>query len=266
MAHAASLSEIWFNRGLVLRLARSQLRDRYSGSVLGVAWALLQPATVMLVFWFVFSFGMRVAAPAGEEPFVNLLLVGLAAWFWFNDAVSTGTHAVTGSAYLVKKVAFPLELLPLAPVVASLLVHLGLLLFVLLGLAVTGHSAGWRLLKLPLYMLATATLASGLTYWLSALHVFHRDVAQTAILVLQLWFWMTPIVWSFAAFPPEVAAVLSWNPMAYVVEGYRHALLAGVSEPPSFGQTLSFWCVALAVLASGLALFRRLRSDFADVL
>jgi ABC-type polysaccharide/polyol phosphate export permease len=192
--------------------------------------------------------------------------VGLVAWFWFSDAVSMGAHAVTGSAYLVKKVAFPLELLPLAPVMASLLVHLGLMLFLLVGLAASGHAAGWRGLQLPLYMLATATLASGLAYWLSALHVFHRDVAQTAALVLQIWFWLTPIVWSFAAFSPEVSALLSWNPMAYVVEGYRHALLAEVTTPPSLGQALSFWAVALLVLVSGVALFRRLRADFADVL
>jgi ABC-type polysaccharide/polyol phosphate export permease len=266
MARAASLSAIWRGRGLVLRLAQAQLRDRYSGSALGVLWALLQPAMVMAVFWFVFSYGLRVASPAGEAPFVALLLVGLVAWFWFNDAVSMGTHAVTGSAYLVKKVAFPLELLPLAPVLASLLVHLGLLLLLLLGLALSGHAAGWRVLLLPVYMLGTATLASGLAYWFSALHVFHRDVAQTAMLVLQLWFWLTPIVWSFAAFPPEVSAVLSWNPMAHVVEGYRHALLAEVTAPPPLPQAIAFWSVSLFVLVTGVAMFRRLRADFADVL
>lgn len=266
MARAASLPEIWRSRGLVLRLAQAQLRDRYSGSALGVLWALLQPAMVMAVFWFVFSYGLRVVSPVGEAPFVALLLVGLAAWFWFNDAVTMGTQAVTGSAYLVKKVAFPLELLPLAPVMASLMVHLGLVLILVVGLAISGHGSGWRTLQLPIYMLATATLGGGLAYWLSALHVFHRDVAQTAMLVLQVWFWLTPIVWSFAAFSPEVAGVLSWNPMAYVVEGYRHALLAGVTSPPRLAQAISFWCVALLVLVSGVALYRRLRADFADVL
>lgn len=266
MARAASLTDIWRSRGLVLRLARAQLRDRYSGSALGVVWALLQPAMVMAVFWFVFSYGLRVVSPVGEAPFVALLLVGLAAWFWFSDAVSMGTHAVTGSAYLVKKVAFPLELLPLAPVVASFMVHLGLVLILALGLSISGHGSGWKILQLPLYMLATATFASGLAYWLSAMHVFHRDVAQTATLLLQVWFWLTPIVWTFAAFSPEVSAVLSWNPLAYVIEGYRHALLAEVAKPPRLAQALSFWAVALFVLASGVALFRRLRTDFADVL
>jgi ABC-type polysaccharide/polyol phosphate export permease len=250
----------------VLRLAQVQLRDRYSGSVLGMLWALLQPAMVMAVFWFVFAHGLRVVSPAGTAPFVALLLVGLVAWFWFNDAVSMGAFAVTGSAYLVKKVAFPLELLPLAPVMASLLVHLGLLLILVVGLAVSGHLSGWRILQLPLYMLATATLACGLAYWLSALHVFHRDVAQIAMLFLQVWFWLTPIVWSFTAFSPDVSAVLSWNPLAYVVEGYRHSLLAEVTTPPRLGQAISFWLVALLLLASGVTLFRRLRADFADVL
>lgn len=266
MARAATLSQLWRSRGLVLRLARAQLRDRYSGSALGMVWALLQPAMVMAVFWFVFSFGLRVVSAPGEAPFVALLLVGLVAWFWFSDAVGMGAHAVTGSAYLVKKVAFPVELLPLAPVMASLLVHLALLALLVLGLFVSGHAAGARLLHLPLYMLATATLACGLSYWLSALHVFHRDVAQTAVLLLQIWFWLTPIIWSFAAFPAEVSAVLVWNPMAYVVEGYRYALLAEVDAPPGLARALVFWGFALLVLVSGVALFRRLRADFADVL
>jgi ABC-type polysaccharide/polyol phosphate export permease len=140
-------------------------------------------------------------------------------------------------------------------------------LFILVvGLGISGHGAGWRILHLPVYLLATATLSGGLAYWLSALHVFHRDVAQTVILVLQVWFWLTPIVWSFAALSPEVSAVLVWNPMAYVVEGYRYALLAEVASPPRIAQAIGFWCVALLVLVSGVALFRRLRSDFADVL
>jgi len=266
MPRAATLPELWRSRGLVLRLAQAQLRDRHSGSALGVAWALLQPAMVMAVFWFVFSYGLRVTSAPGEAPFVALLLVGLVAWFWFSDAVGMGAHAVTGSAYLVKKVAFPVELLPLAPVMASLLVHLALLLLLVLGLAMAGMGPGARLWQLPLYMLATATLACGLSYWLSALHVFHRDVAQTATLLLQVWFWLTPIVWSSGVFPPEVAAVLAWNPMAYVVEGYRHALLAEAAAGPGLARALGFWIVALAILAGGIAFFRRLRGDFADLL
>ncbi len=266
MARPATIRELWRSRALVSRLALAQLRDRHSGSALGMLWTLLQPAMVMAVFWFVFSFGLRIGAPPGETPFVALLLVALVAWFWFSDAVSTGIHAVTGSSYLVKKIAFPLEILPLAPVLASFYVHLALLALLAVGLALGGQFAGWRLLHLPIYLLASGLLAAGLTFWLSALQVFHRDVAQTVALVLQVWFWLTPIVWSFSAFSPEIGAALAWNPMAYVIEGYRYALLPGVAAPPGFGQAVSFWLVTLALLATGVALFRSLRADFADVL
>ncbi|MCA3420054.1 MAG: ABC transporter permease [Roseomonas sp.] len=266
MARASNFLDLWNSRGLVFPLARAQLRDRHSGSALGVLWALLQPAVLMAVFWFVFSFGLKVVSPPDEAPFVALLLVGLAAWFWFNEAVSMGSHAVTGSAYLVKKVSFPVELLPLAPLIASLMVHIALLALLLVGLSMSEHWSGSRLFQLPYYILASATLSCGLVFWLSALHVFHRDVAQITTLVLQIWFWLTPIVWSYADFPPEVSALLSWNPMAYVVEGYRWALLGTVSAPPGLDHAVGFWATALSVLASGIIFFRRLRSDFADVL
>ena len=266
MARASGLSYLWRSRSLILPLARAQMRDRYSGSVLGVLWALLQPAMLMAVFWFVFSFGLRVVSPPGGAPFVALLLVGLAAWLWFNEAVSMGLHAVTGSAYLVKKVAFPVELLPIAPLLASLLVHITLVILLIAGVYVSGHWAGARLLHLPLYMLASAALSCGLVFWLSALQVFHRDVAQVASLFLQIWFWLTPIVWSYADFPSDVSSILSWNPMAYVVDGYRYALLEGVSAPPLLARALAFWTTALFTFASGVVFFRRLRPDFADAL
>jgi ABC-type polysaccharide/polyol phosphate export permease len=177
-----------------------------------------------------------------------------------------GAHAITGSAYLVKKVAFPVELLPLAPLIASLMVHIALVTLLLVGISISGHWAGSRLLQLPYYMLASATLGCGLIFWLSALHVFHRDVAQIATLVLQIWFWLTPIVWSYTDFPPEVSALLSWNPMAYIVDGYRWALLGTVTSPPGLDRAFGFWVTALFILASGVVFFRRLRSDFADVL
>ena len=266
MAHAVTVAEIWASRRLVLRLASAQLRDKYSGSALGALWALIQPAMVMAVFWFVFVFGLKVSSPTGEAPFVALLLVGLSCWFWFADAVTGGAHAVTSSAYLVKKIAFPLEVLPLAPVAASFIVHAAMLVILIVGLAFAGDLDGWRLLTLPLYMLALATLATGLAYWLSALNAFHRDVAQTTALVLQVWFWLTPIVWSFSAFPPEVADILGWNPMTFVVAGYRYALLNDVGAAPTIAQASTFTILAVAILSSGIAFYRRLRGDFADVL
>lgn len=267
MAKAASVREIWQSRSLLLRLARAHLRDRYSGSALGAVWALVQPLAFMGVFWFVFAYGLRITTPAGQAPFVAVLLVGLGTWFWFSDAVTGGVNAVTGSAYLVKKVAFPLEILPLVPVLASLLVHVAVMAVLVIGLAWAGAVAsGWQLLTLPFYMAGLAVLATGLSYWLAALQVFQRDVAQTTALVLQIWFWLTPIVWSLSTFPAQWAERLAWNPMAWVIEGYRHALLADVPLTLDATHAGVFWAFAVAVLASGIALYRRLRSDFADVL
>lgn len=266
MARSATLKTMWESRALVWRLAMAQLKDRYAASALGALWAVIQPAMVMAVFWFVFVFGLRLPTHSGEAPFVATLLVGLAAWFWFNDSVTGGTYAVTGSAYLVKKIAFPLEILPLAPTASSFVIHVAVVVLIAAGLALAGELAGIRLLLLPYYMFALAVLGTALSYWAAALNVFHRDVSQTVTLLLQIWFWLTPIVWSFAQFPPEAAEWLSWNPLTYIVSGYRHALLADIQEAPALALGVSYWIVSLMLLWGGVALYRRLCSDFADVL
>ncbi len=266
MARSSSFSQIWRSRGVVLRLAHAQLRDRYSASALGMLWALLQPAMTMAVFWFVFVFGLKITSPLDEAPFVALLLVGLAPWFYFNDAVGGSANAVTSSAYLVRKIAFPLEILPLAPLAASLVVHVALLALLAAGLIVAGEWAGWRVLLLPIFVASLCVLAAGLAFWLAAFNVFHRDVAQTAVLLLQIWFWMTPIVWSFSAFPSDVVAVLKWNPLVFIIEGYRYCLLAKVTVPPSLASAANFWVVSVFVLVSGVFIYRKLQPEFADIL
>lgn len=266
MARSSSWSEVWSSRHLVMRLARAQLRNRYSASLLGALWAVIQPAMVMVVFWFVFVHGLKIASPPGEAPFVALLLVGLAAWFFFSDVVTGGLNAVTSNSHLVRKVAFPLEILPLTPLMAALLVHVALLTVLTLGLIVAGEWAGWRMLYLPFFVGSLMVFSGGLAYWLAAFNVFSRDVAQSAELLLQIWFWMTPIVWAYSAFSPEVASYLAWNPMAFIVEGYRYCMLRSVAEPPDLAAGIRFWAIAAALVVSGVYVYRKLQPEFADIL
>jgi ABC-type polysaccharide/polyol phosphate export permease len=255
---------LWRQRQLIWRLASVQLRERYASTLLGSAWAVVQPVSVMLVYWLVFAYGLRLSTAEGQVPFVLYLITGVVIWLAFADAVSGAAASVTRNAFLVKKVAFPLEVLPVVPVVAALVVHGAALACALAVCWLTGPGPGWPLLLLLLYALGAAVLASALGFLTAALNVFHRDVSEAVGLMLQLWFWLTPVIWSLDLFPPRLAAVLSLNPMAVIVTGYRQAILGGAA--PSLASVLVFLVGTLLLWLTGAAVFRRTRADFADVL
>lgn len=255
---------LWRQRQLVWRLASVQLQERYASTLLGSAWAVMQPVSVMLVFWFVFSYGLRLNPGQGQVPFVLFFIGGMVAWLAFSDAVVGAAAAITRNAFLVKKVAFPLEVLPAVPVVAAMAVHAVVLPCAAVVCWLSGAWPGWSLLLLPGYALAAALLAAGLGYLIAAMNVFYRDVGEVIGLALQLWFWLTPIVWSLDLFPPDLAQLLALNPMAFIVAGYRQAILG--TPAPGLLSLLAFVVATLLAWLVGGAVFRRTRPDFADML
>jgi len=265
LAERSLVETLLINRRLIWRLAVNSVRERYASSLLDSVWAVLHPAMMLVVFWFVFEFGLRISS-AGPVPFFLSLIVGLAAWLFFSDAVLGGINAVVSNSYVIKKIAFPLEILPVIPVIAALIVHVFILIAALAIMAVNGYYPGPKgLLLLPYYLICAVLLATGLSYLLSALNVFHSDIGQTAGLLVQLWFWLTPIVWTPEHFPPDVRPLLEYNPMFYIVTGYRDALLL-TTPVQTMEAGVKFWTITTAILTTGLFLFRRLKYDFADVL
>lgn len=252
------------NRKLIWRLAIFQVRDRYAATLLGPLWALIQPAAMLFVYWLIFEYGLRLPR-TGPVPFVLMLIVGMIAWLAFMEMVTAGVAAVSDKAYLVKKIAFPLEILPAVPVTAALIVHGGLVILGLVILAANGVLPSHRLLLLVYGVLCLVTLGLGLAYLVAALSVFQADVGQTVGVILQLGFWLTPIVWTPDLLPVEARTVLAWNPMAHVVEIYRAALLPMLPLPTVL-EMLRFWVVVVPLAAVGLLTFHRLKHDFADVL
>ncbi len=251
---------------LAWRLALLTLRDRYAATALGGLWAVLQPAGLIAVYWFVFSYGLKMAAPAEGGSYFLTLTVGLIVWFFFSEAVAGGTNAVLANRYLVKKIAFPLEILPCIPVLAALVVHAAMIALVLAVMAAEGRMPSTALFEVAYFALALACLATGLAFLLSGLAVFQGDMAQSIGILLQIWFWLTPIVWSPDLFPEHIRGWLALNPLYYIVTGYRHAFL-DTPAVPLFGTAGAiFWIAAALMLAAGIAVFRRLKPDFADVL
>ena len=259
----AGIGTLVKNRRLVWMLAVRQLSDRYLDTLGGAAWTVLNPLLLLAVYWYVFEVGLRFQSNSAR-PFVLVLFTGLIPWMTLADAIVGATGAVTGRAYLVKKISFPLEILPFANVLAALGAHWIMLCLLGVALAVYGVWPGSGLLLIPYYLFALCALVSGPGLALAALNVFSRDVAQAVTVVMNIWFWTTPVVW-----PPETVSerfrwVLKYNPANYVISGYRDNLLTGTLVPPDAGQTLYFWTVVVLLLGLGWFIFMRLKASFVD--
>lgn len=259
------LRQLFLYRRMLWLLAVRNVKDRYTGTIGGMVWAVLNPLLQLLVFWAVFGVGLRMQAEVGQ-PFVLVLFCGLVPWMTFSEALNSGAGSITARAYLVKKIAFPLEILPLTNLVSALFTH-GILLLILAVMLVAYRAMpGAAVLLLPYYLLAMCALAAGLSFLLAAAAVFYRDILQGLGIVLNIWFWVTPIVWPPAMLSGRLRHLLDFNPLNYVVSGYRDSLLSTQLTLPDPLLTLYFWLVVALLWSIGVGLFMRLKPSFADVL
>ncbi len=266
------LKDLTENRKLIFELAKNDFKTQYAGSYLGIIWAFVQPVITILLYWFVFEKGLRAGAMLTKEgieaPFVLWLIAGLVPWFFFQDALNGGTNALIQYSYLVKKVVFKISILPIVKIISSLFVHIFFACFAIFLYICYGQFSGIYAVQLIYYSFCIFVLVLGISYASCAVVGFFRDLSQIINIMLQIGMWMTPIMWNFDAvnLPGFLKVILMMNPMYYVVNGYRDALINKVWFWENPGLTLYFWGFTLAVLFLGTKVFKRLRVHFADVL
>lgn len=251
-----------FFRHLVVR----QVRQDYLENLTGFAWLVIQPLLLLAVYAFVFTQIFRARIPdSGDVGFVAFLAVVFWPWTAFSEAILKASGAVTNNAALVSKVAFANELLPLATVTATFLMHGIGYLAVLLVLQLLGTPLHWLLLPVVLFLyLLLWILACALALFASSLQVFVKDVAQILPPVMTFWFFTTPILYSVAMLPETLARAMAWNPMTWFVVRIREALLLGELNPGT--KDLVMVLVVPLLLWLGLRWFRRFSGHFEDFL
>lgn len=243
---------------LLRNMVQRELRMRYKGSVLGFLWSLVNPIMLMVVYTLIFQHVMRVDMP----DYSLYLMAGLLPWNMLSVAVANSVPVVVGNANLVKKVYFPREILPLSVVLANF-VHLfiGMGLF-LLFLVITRKTAGAQLWMLPIVAAGQLLLTTGISLLVSAFYVYLRDLEHIMNLIMMVWFYLTPIVYPPSMVPDELHWIMTLNPMAPIVAGYRQAFLGAESVDFSALQ----WPIVLSVWVAllGFRVFRRLSRRFAE--
>ncbi len=252
-------------RYLIWELAKRDLSQKYAGSLLGMTWTVLHPMALIAILWFVFGFGLKTK-PVSDAPFPVWLTAGIAAWFVLAEIVAESTTIVTANPHLIKKVMFPSHILPVVKVVSSFFNHMMFLCVLLLLMLMHGMTPPWSAVQFVYYYICLAVLGLGMSWFLSAVNVFTRDITQVVQIGLQLFFWLTPIVWDLSIMPPEFAPYIQLNPVYYIVQGYRESFFTAIPFWEHGWYGLYFWAWAGGLFVMGALVFRKLKPHFADVL
>lgn len=256
------LVRLWRFRDLLWVLALRDIQVRYKQTALGAAWAVLQPVVTMVVLSAFFGRFLGVADKTGGIPYPIFLYAGLLPWMFFTSAVTASSQSLVGNANLLRKVYFPRLLLPMASVGAPL-VDYAVSFLVLLAMMAWYHvGLTASILLLPLLVLNTIVAALGVGVLLAALTVSYRDFRFVVPFLLQVWFFVTPVIYPVTVLPGWVRKVLALNPMQGTIEAFRAAVLGRPIDGP-------LWSVAAATsilcLMAGVAYFARAERRFADI-
>lgn len=256
-----SLVELWHRRELLWHMTIRHLRGQYKQSILGYAWAILNPLSLMLTLSFVFSILLRFEVPG--VPYPLFLFMGLLPWLFFSSAVASATDSITGAFSLVTKVYFPREVLPIAAVLTKI-VDLGFGLMILVALMIyLGYPPEWTIVWVPVLFFIHFLFTLGIALPLAALNLFFHDVRFLVGVILTLWFYLTPVI-----YPVDLPSVKRYeiifdlNPNALFINAYRRVVLHGVS--PGTDRLLLGLGVALLTVVIGYYLFKRMEPRFAD--
>ncbi|MBD2083696.1 MULTISPECIES: ABC transporter permease [unclassified Coleofasciculus] len=265
------VNDLWWVKFDLLRtLVRRDLEARYKGSILGNLWPLLNQVSQLVIYTYVFSIVLKVklnlkGLPADSATFGLWLFAGLLPWIAFTGGFLQGSVSVVSQPNLVKKVVFPLALLPLVPVLSTFIESAFGLMALIVLIALSFHTLHTTLALLPLIWLPQLLLTAGFGYLGASITVFLRDVPQTLAVVLNFWLYLTPILYPISAIPKEWQNWVLWaNPLTTLAEVYRDLVLVGSVQ---HGAEWGCLCVvSLLLFLGGLSVYRKLRPAFADVL
>jgi ABC-type polysaccharide/polyol phosphate export permease len=256
-----ALVNLWRSREVVRSLAEREFRVRYKQAFLGVAWAVVTPLALMVIFNLLFSRVARV--DTGDVPYAVFAYLGLVSWTFFSVAVLQGGLSLLVNAPLIQKVSFPREVFPVASTVVAGIDTLIALVALVVLLVATGTVPQWTSLWVPVLILIQLALVLGVTFFLSVLIVFFRDMRHGLPIILQLGLFATPVAYGIEAVPDRYRLLYAaLNPLGPIIDGYRRTVLYG--QAPSWGQTGVAALSAGFVFFGGYLLFKRLEGPLAD--
>ena len=256
--------ELFRYRELIFFLTWRDLKVRYKQTILGVAWAIIQPVMTMVVFSI--FFGGLAKVPSDGIPYPLFSIAGLLPWQLFENSIRTASKSLVSNRNMITKIYFPRIILPMSSILSCLVDFFVALPILIVMMIVYGYHVNWYVLLIPYYILLTLLTSFGVSLWFSALDVMYRDVGYIVPFITQIWMYLTPIAYGSSMISnPKWTFIYNLNPMVGVVNGFRSAFLGIYSEIPIQSMIFSL-LISLIILVGGLYFFRHMEKQFADLI
>lgn len=260
------IKDVIKNRRLIWQLGKNDFKNRFASTSLGAIWGFLQPFIFMLTYAIVFQYILRTGS-SGEYPYAVWFFPGMAMWQWLNDSIMSASNSIRGYSYLVKKVVFPVNIIPTISIVGASFVGLFLVAITIGICAIYGYLPNILILVYVIFAMYCFVIA--FTRFTSALTTVVPDFSNLLGILMQLFFWFTPIVWNLGMLQlhPTLLKLIQCIPFTYLVTAFRQVFM---KEDIIFANngiyTIIFWAITIVIFLWGNSVFKRTRKDFADVL
>lgn len=257
---------LWKNKKIAWKLGKSDFKNRFASTSLGSVWGFLQPFVFMMMYVFVFQYIFQTQGEGGA-PYVVWFLPGMAIWQSLNDNIMSASSSIRNYSYLVKKVVFPIDIIPIISIIGNSFVSLFLFMVAIVVCAIFGFTP--NILIILYVIFATYAFIIALTRFTSALTTLVPDFSNLLGILMQLFFWATPVVWSLTRLSnhPVMLNIMQYMPFAYLVTAFRQAFMGGNIITSNNGLfTIIFWVITIILFLWGNHIFEKNKKDFADVL
>ena len=260
------IHENWVNRKRMVRLANYELKSQNYGTVLGFMWNFLNPALQIFVYWFVFAIGLRQDAPKGDYPYIVWMITGIIPWFYISNAMQATSSSIYAYSGVLKRMKFPMAIVPVKTVVAQFLGHIWAMLVVIAMMMIYKVRFSLHNIQVVYFMFCGLCFLISFSLIVSAITVLLKDFQKILSSIIRLLFYISPIVWSPDSLPEKFSFVFKLNPLYYVIEGYRESLLYNYGLWYHGKQMVYFWTVSILMFLYGCYVHIKLRKHFIDLI
>lgn len=263
---ATVMVELWENRKRLFRLAKYEMKNKQGGTALGFLWNFLNPALQVLVYWFIFSIGLKKGADVNGVPYVIWLVIGIVCWNFISPTMSSSEISIVSSSDILKRMKFPMSIIPAKTVMSNFIIHVCTMGIVLVVVLISEGNISSSIWILPYYMFANAFFVLSYSLFAATINVLFRDFHNLSNTALRLLFYISPVMWRPDKDNTIMNAIAKVNPFAYILNGYRDSILYEWSLSDSLQSGLIFWSISITLFILGCVLHMRLRNKFIDSL
>ena len=257
---------LYKQRSTIGQLIMRDFKNKYLASYLGLPWAFIKQGTVILVIWFAFTYGLKIGDTDSGPSFMPWLICGLIPWLFISDALESSSSSLIEYSYLIKETSFKVAIIPLIKIFTAFIIHLVFIAFIAFIAMLYGYYPNIYWLQIFYFIVALFILLTGVSWLISSINVFIRDMDPLVNIVLSILFWVTPIVWPYSVLSGNLKYIALLNPFFYIIEGYRYTFLGKAWMHQNIEMTIFFWISTIIIFIVGALVFKKLSPRFIDVI